>query len=70
MLVIISFQFLSTLTFVSNQFLSIYHIHSHDHIGKLVNSFPLTQQKHDYVWVIVDKLIKSTHFIPVKMAMD
>ena len=28
----ISFQFLSTLTFVSNQFLSIYHIHSLGHI--------------------------------------
>ena len=32
MLVILSFQFLSTLTFVSNQFLSIYHIHSLGHI--------------------------------------
>ena len=32
-----------------------------------VLSFPLTQQKHDYVWVIVDKLTKSTHFIPVRM---
>ena len=34
MLVILflSFQFLSTLTFISNQFLSIYHIHSLGHI--------------------------------------
>ena len=32
-----------------------------------MSSFPLTQQKHDSVWVIVDKLTKSTHFIPVKM---
>ena len=32
-----------------------------------VSSFPLTQQKHDSVWVIVDKLTKSTHFIPVRM---
>ena len=32
-----------------------------------VSVFPLTQQKHDFVWVIVDKLIKSTHFISVRM---
>ena len=32
-----------------------------------VSGFPLTQRKHDYVWVIVDKLTKSAHFIPVKM---
>ena len=32
-----------------------------------VSSFPLTQQKHDSVWVIVDKLTKSAHFIPVRM---
>ena len=32
-----------------------------------VLGFPLTQQKHDSVWVIVDKLTKSAHFIPVRM---
>ena len=32
-----------------------------------VSGFPLTQQKHDSVWVIVDKLTKSTHFIPVRI---
>ena len=32
-----------------------------------VSGFPLTQQKHDYVWVIVDKLTKSAHFIPIRM---
>ena len=32
-----------------------------------VSGFPLTQQKHDSVWVIVDKLTKLAHFIPVKM---
>ena len=32
-----------------------------------VSGFPLMQQKHDSVWVIVDKLTKSAHFIPVMM---
>ena len=32
-----------------------------------VSGFPLTQHKHGYVWVIVDKLTKSAHFIPVRM---
>ena len=32
-----------------------------------VSGFPLTQHKHDYVWVIVDKLTKSAHFILVRM---
>ena len=32
-----------------------------------VSRFPLTQQKHDSVWMIVDKLTKSVHFIPVRM---
>ena len=32
-----------------------------------VSGFPLTQQKHDSVWVIVDKLTKYAHFIPVRM---
>ena len=30
-----------------------------------VSGFPLTQQKHDSVWVIIDRLTKSAHFIPV-----
>ena len=32
-----------------------------------VSGFPLTQQKHGSVCVIVDKLTKSAHFIPVRM---
>ena len=32
-----------------------------------VSGFPLTQKKHDYVWIIVDKLTKSTHFLPVRL---
>ena len=32
-----------------------------------VSGFPLTQQKHGSVWVIVDNLTKLTQFIPVKM---
>ena len=32
-----------------------------------VSVFPLTQMKHDAVWVIVDKLTKSIHFLPVRL---
>ena len=32
-----------------------------------VSGFPLTKQKHDSIWVIIDKLTKSAHFIPVRM---
>ena len=32
-----------------------------------VSGFPLTQQKHDSIWVIVDRLIKSAHFIPIRI---
>ena len=32
-----------------------------------VSGFPLTQQKHDSVWVIIDKLTKSAHFISIGM---
>ena len=32
-----------------------------------VFGFPLTQKKHDSVWVIINKLIKSTHFLPVQL---
>ena len=30
-----------------------------------VSNFPLTQKKHDSVWVIIDRLTKSTYFLPV-----
>ena len=32
-----------------------------------VSSFPLTQRKHDAIWVIVDRLTKSTHFLPIRL---
>ena len=32
-----------------------------------VTHLPRTQQKHDAVWVIVDRLTKSTHFLAVRM---
>ena len=32
-----------------------------------VFGFPLTQRKHDSIWVIFDKLTKSTHFLPVRL---
>ena len=28
--------------------------------------FPLTGRKHDLVWVVVDRLTKSAHFLPVR----
>ena len=31
-----------------------------------ITGFPLTQKQHDSIMVIVDKLSKSAHFIPVK----
>ena len=27
---------------------------------------PLTRRKHDSVWVVVDRLTKSAHFLPVR----
>jgi hypothetical protein len=30
-----------------------------------VVGLPNTSQKHDSIWVIVDRLMKMTHFIPV-----
>ena len=32
-----------------------------------VSSIPLKQRKHDSVWVIVNKLTKSAHVIPIKI---
>ena len=32
-----------------------------------LSGFSLTQKKHDSVWVIVDKLKKSAHFLPVRL---
>ena len=32
-----------------------------------VSGFPLTQRKHDAVWVIVDRLTKFAHFLPVRL---
>ena len=32
-----------------------------------VSDFPLTQRKHDAVWVIVDRLTKSAHFLLVRL---
>ena len=32
-----------------------------------VSSFPLTQRKHEAVWVIVEKLTKSVRFLPVRL---
>ena len=32
-----------------------------------VSGLPFTQKKHDSVWVIIDRLIKLAHFIPVRI---
>ena len=32
-----------------------------------VTHFPRTSRKHDTVWVIVDQLTKSAHFLAVRM---
>ena len=32
-----------------------------------VSGFPLTQRKHDSVWVIVDIFTKSAHFLPIRL---
>ena len=32
-----------------------------------VTHLPRTSQKHDAIWVIVDRLIKSAHFMAVRM---
>ena len=32
-----------------------------------VMGLPRTQKSHDAVWVIVDRLTKSAHFLPVRM---
>ena len=32
-----------------------------------VTGFPLTRRKHDAVWVILDRLTKSAHFLPVRL---
>ena len=32
-----------------------------------VSGLPLTQKKRDSIWVIIDKLTKLAHFIPVRI---
>ena len=36
-------------------------------IMDFVTHLPRTQQKHDAVWVIMDRLTKSTHFLAMRM---
>ena len=30
-----------------------------------ITGLPMTQQGHDFIWVIVDRLTKSAHFVPM-----
>ena len=32
-----------------------------------ISGLRLTQRKHDAIWVIIDRLMKSAHFVPVRM---
>ena len=32
-----------------------------------VTGLPLTQRQHDAIWVIVDRLTKSAHFLPINV---
>ena len=32
-----------------------------------VSGFPLTQRKHDSIWVIIDRMTKSAHLLPVRL---
>ena len=32
-----------------------------------ISGFPLTQRKHDAIWIIVDRLTKSAHFLSVRL---
>ncbi|WMV29021.1 hypothetical protein MTR67_022406, partial [Solanum verrucosum] len=36
----------------------------------LVVGLPLTRRQHDSIWVIVDMMTKSAHFIPVKVSFS
>src|SRR2546428_5412696 len=35
-----------------------------------VTALPKTQRKHDAIWVIVDRLTKSAHFIPIRLGIS
>lgn len=35
-----------------------------------VTALPKTQKKHDTIWVIIDRLTKSSHFIPINQTFS
>jgi hypothetical protein len=32
-----------------------------------ITKFPMTSKKHDSIMAVVDKLTKTSHFVPIKM---
>ena len=35
-----------------------------------VVGLPLTRRKHDAIWVVVDRLTKSAHFLPIRISQS
>ena len=65
-----SFQFLSTLTFVSNQFLSIYYIYSLDHIFTYTSFGHLYRELNFFLGLQINQLKEGTFINQAKYIRD